>query len=227
MKRYHLAPLAGLAAAALASLPTQAQATTFEVDSGVTSVFLDLPLLESGAGLFLTGTENTVDPAEDPFQVGFNILPETDFSFSDEGGFTFLGGTIEHEGTITFNDSVTVGDFSIGFNADRIDDTTAASGFFVQDTATLGAVLFDLTNVVPELAGDAATLNGDLLVSPEFADFLGDASLTGVEVGAAQTNATVAEATAQDVPEPMSLLGLLAVGGALVAYRRRSAILGT
>ncbi|MGP1374892.1 MAG: PEP-CTERM sorting domain-containing protein [Almyronema sp.] len=225
MQLHQFAPILGLSAVTLVSLPIQAQAATFQIESGVTSVFLDLPLLESAAGLVLTGTDGTVAPAAGPFQVGFTITDEADFTFSDEAGFTLLGGTIEHTGTITFNNSVTVGDFSIGFNADRADGTTGASGFFVQDTATLGAILFDLTNVVPTLADPAVAINGDLLVSPEFAAFLGNDALTGAAVGSAQTNATVAAPT--DVPEPVSLISLLTLGGVLVAHRRRFSPLST
>lgn len=220
MRPCQFAPLVGLATAVLVSIPTQAQAAVFQVDSGVTSVFLDLPLLDSAAGLVLTGTENTVDPASGPFQVGFTITADTDFSFSDEGTFTFLGGSIEHEGTVTFNDSVTVGDFSIGFDADRINSTTGASGFFVQDTASLGAILFDLTNVVPSLTGDVVTIDGDLLVSSEFAGFLGDQSLTGAQVGSAQANGVV-DTVVEEVPEPMSIISLLVMGGMFMVGRRR------
>jgi hypothetical protein len=44
-----------------------------EVESGVTSVFLDINLLDSAAGLELESTNNTVAPSFDKYSVGFNI----------------------------------------------------------------------------------------------------------------------------------------------------------
>ncbi|NER79720.1 MAG: hypothetical protein F6K42_09075 [Leptolyngbya sp. SIO1D8] len=82
---------------------SQAQAMTFSVDSGITSVFLDTETLSS-VGLTLTGTVGEVAaPVSDEFLVGFDIAPETDFTFSDEAGFTLLGGSIEHTGGGVFN----------------------------------------------------------------------------------------------------------------------------
>jgi hypothetical protein len=202
---------------ALASAP--ATAASFQVESGVTSVFLDTAVLETAAGLTLTGAVGTADPATPDFQVGFAITDETDFTFSVEDGFTPLGGTIEHIGSVTFNDDITVGDFSIGFDPSRI--TNSASGFFVEDTLdTIGTILFDISNP-GTLAFDGENLTlaeADLLVSPEFAGVLNDTNLTGATVGRAQT-----DAVATAVPEPATTLGLMAVGAALVASRRRFA----
>ncbi|PSN14930.1 hypothetical protein C7271_21305, partial [filamentous cyanobacterium CCP5] len=100
------------------------------------------PLL-STVGLELTGVDTDAASFSADFQVGFAITEETDFSF-DIDPFTPVGGTIKHEGTITFNDMVTIGEFSIGFDGDRVSET--ASGFFVADTLEGNGleILFDI-----------------------------------------------------------------------------------
>lgn len=69
------------------------------IDRGVTSVALDTDLLEDVAGLVLAGTEGTVKPANDRFQVGFAITDTTDFRI----GLTGVSGAIQHTGSITFD----------------------------------------------------------------------------------------------------------------------------
>lgn len=221
MKLNQLSVVLGFATAAsvvsTVMAPVKAEAATFQLGSGVTSVFLDLPTLQSAAGLNLTGAADTVPPVSSSFLVGFPITPATDFTFSFDSasGFAPISGTIEHTGSVTFNNAVTVGDFSIGFNPARV--TGNASGFFVQDTLSTGAILFDVaTPSALSFAEQALAIKGDLLVSPEFADFLGNVNLTGATVGAASINGAA-------VPEPTTVLGLLAAGGFLAASRRRSA----
>ena len=109
-------------------------AQTFIVNSGTTSVSLDLPLLELAAGITLVSANTDGEPFSSEFQLGFPIIEDTDFTFETEP-FTPVGGTIKHSGTVTLNLNdapVTVGDFSIGFDASRVSDT--ASGFFIADT---------------------------------------------------------------------------------------------
>ena len=162
----------------------------FMVESGVTSVFLDLPLLETAAGLALTGVDSDAEPFSDTFQVGFAITDDTDFSF-DTDPFTPVGGSIEHEGTVTFNDTITVGDFSIGFDGDRVSD--AASGFFVADTVEGNdlEILFDIgaPGVLNTTEDELTIADADLLLAPEFADALGLSELTGTDVGDARVDA--------------------------------------
>ena len=213
-----------VAIAATVGLAGQAQANDFTVDSGVTSVFLDVDTLSS-VGLDLTGTVGDVEaPVSDDFLVGFSITPETDFTFSDEGGFSLLGGSIEHTGGVVFNGGtdgeLAVGNFSIGFDEARADEATGATGFFVQDLLTTGAVLFDVAEVAPGFDGASLTIDGDLLVSEELSAVLANPDLVGAAVGSAQVNATTSEATAS-VPEPASIAGLLLVGIAGVAVRRK------
>ncbi len=207
-------------------MPARAQAANFVVESGVTSVFLDVDTL-STVGLDLTGTVGEVEaPVSDDFLVGFTITPETDFSFSDEGGFTLLGGSIEHTGGVVFNGGtdaeLAVGNFSIGFDAERVDETTGATGFFVQDLLTTNAVLFDVAAVAPSSDDESLTIDGELLVSEELSGVLDNPDLIGASVGSAQVNAETSE-TAASVPEPASVVGLLMAGVVGITARRRLA----
>jgi hypothetical protein len=165
---------------------------TFTVNSGKTSVFLDSNVLET-AGLTITTTDaveaNTQGFPQGQPAVGFEIKPETDFTFTQENGFTPVSGTIEHSGSLTFEGVGTVGDFSIGFDASR--DTDKTSGFFVADTLDTDAILFDLSD--PQTAnfqGENLTIaDSDLLVSPELATLLGNQSLAGADIGGARIDA--------------------------------------
>jgi hypothetical protein len=169
-----------------------------KVNSGVTSVALDTELLKSAAGLTLDRTNNTVAPASDKYAVGFGIKHDSDLTYNNKNGFTPVGGTIEHSGTVTFKtDSlgpVTVGDFSVGYDGDRKSDK--ASGFYVKDIAGTGAILFDVSNP-DSLTANPRNLNvgrADLLVSPEFDTFLNQkglakSSIKGADVGDVQIDA--------------------------------------
>ena len=176
------------------------------MESGVTSVFLDLPLLESAAGLTLVGADSDSTPFSDDFQVGFAITDDTDFTFAP-APFAPLSGTIEHSGTITLGlggAEATIGEFSIGFDPTRVSDTT--SGFFVADTLEdpLGLeVLFDLSAPsTAAVSGEELEISGtDLLLSPELAGALGLAELVGADVGDARVDALVS-LTAGGPPNP-------------------------
>ncbi|NJK48711.1 PEP-CTERM sorting domain-containing protein [Candidatus Gracilibacteria bacterium] len=203
-------------AALVVVAPPSYAASVFLVNSGVTSVTLDTELLAS-VGLSLTGADNTV-PAADRFLVGFNITPETNFTFSNANGFTLLGGAIAHEGSVTFNDALTVGNFSIGFDQTRV--TENASGLFVRDTLDTEAILFDVvtpSELAFEEAEEILFLEAELLISDEFAEFLGNTDLAGGVVGAART-----EAMTSAIPEPSTILGTFLAGGLLSAVRRRT-----
>ncbi|QZZ22304.1 PEP-CTERM sorting domain-containing protein [Leptothermofonsia sichuanensis E412] len=219
MKFNQVPAILGLATAAIAPAiivhSAPASAATFRLFSGVTSVFLDLPTLET-VGLSLTGASDTVDPVSSDFLVGFPITPATTFTFSfDSGsGFAPVSGTIEHSGSVTFNNALTLGNFSIGFDPARA--VGDASGFFVRDTITLGAILFDLaTPSSLTFADDNLAVQGNLLVSPELAGVLGNSGLAGATIGVASVNG-------EAVPEPATIMGVLAAGGFLAASRRRA-----
>ncbi|MFN6483156.1 MULTISPECIES: hypothetical protein [unclassified Nostoc] len=213
MRFSQFAAIIGCTTAAFISIaPIQVEAATFKVISGVTSIDRDHEDILSSIGLNLTGTNQTVAPIPSNYLVGFNIDSATNFTFSDEGGFTPLSGTIEHTGTVTFNKEITVGDFSIGFVQGRT--VTGASGFVLRDTFSLNTILFDL-NISEPVAFDNKNLtipDVKLLISPEFAKILNNTNLTGLFAGTARIDAQVVA-----VPEPDSVLAILAMGAVLLA----------
>ncbi|MBC6429354.1 hypothetical protein FM036_00095 [Nostoc sp. HG1] len=206
--------LACTTAAFISIAPIEVEAATFKVISGVTSIDRDHEDILRNIGLTLTGTNHTVAPIPSDYLVGFNIESATNFTFSDESGFTPLSGAIEQTGTVTFNKQITVGDFSIGFAPGRT--TKDASGFVLKDTYSLNTILFDLSLPEPVVFDNQNLTIPDvkLLVSPEFANILQKPELTGLFAGTARIDAQVAA-----VPEPDSVLAVLAVGAALLATR--------
>jgi hypothetical protein len=215
MKRFAVALMVALA------IPTFALAQA-EVQSGFTSVALDTATLSSAAGLTLSSVSPGIGAGTLPGSVAFPInardaatLPTT-FTYTPNdfpaGPFS---GSIEHTGSVFFNaDAVEVGNFTIGFDAARA--VGAASGFYVESTTGVAAILFDTAVVaLGEASGSKLDLTVDLLVSPEFATFLGDTALTGADVGDARILAAIPE------PTSLSLLGLLS-GIACLTRRVRS-----
>ncbi|MEH2168731.1 MAG: hypothetical protein V7K41_19165 [Nostoc sp.] len=214
MRFFQFAGILGCTTAAFISItPIQVDAATFKVISGVTSIDREHEEILSSIGLNLTGTNQTVAPIPSNYLVGFNIDSLTNFTFSDEGGFTPLSGTIEHTGTVTF-DQITIGDFSIGFAPRRT--LTGASGLVLRDTFSLNTILFDLsTPGLVAFDGQNLTIpDVQLLISPEFADILDHPELSGLFAGNARIDAQVAA-----VPEPDSVLATLVAGAALLAAR--------
>ena len=164
------------------------------INSGTTSVSLDLPLLESAAGITLVSANTDSEAFSEEFQLGFPIIEDTDFSFETEP-FIPVDGTIEHSGTVTLSlngGDVTIGNFSIGFDASRVSDT--ASGFFVSDTTEDALdleILFDISAPGNITIDEGLTISeADLLVAPELADALGSSSLTGADIGDTRIDAS-------------------------------------
>jgi hypothetical protein len=207
-----------------ATLAVSSQANAVSVSSGQTSVLLDTPLLAT-VGLSLSGVGGPVIVPGNlgPNSVAFSIngrdaaapaLPTT-FSYT-AGTLAPFSGTIEHTGTVLFNDgALEVGNFTIGFDAGRVG--AATSGFFVADNVTFAGVpLFDI-GIPSALTAttDMLMVAANLLVSSELAGVLGNLGLIGVDVGDARVEAVA-------VPEPgtlsLMLAGLL-LGGVAVARR--------
>ncbi len=123
------------------------------VNGGQTNVLLDTALLSS-VGLDLSGVSPDVIVPGDlgMDSVAFTINPRTG---SDPTTFAYelfslapFSGTIEHTGSVFFNmDALEVGNFSIGFDAARVVGDN--SGFFVESTTGLLAILFDIENPSP------------------------------------------------------------------------------
>lgn len=199
-----------------------ASAVQVDVTAGRTSVLLDTATLSS-VGLDLSGVSSAVvvpgNLGADSVAFPINsrtasppLLPTT-FSYDSGDFLNSFSGKIEHEGSVFFNtNAVEVGNFTIDFDAARISPMT--SGFFVESTVGTTAILFD---VAPPSALSATatnlTIEASLLVSPEFAGFLGNPALTGAMVG----NALV-----QAVPEPTGTAVLICCGLAGLTLRRRA-----
>ncbi|MEM1310912.1 MAG: serine hydrolase, partial [Cyanobacteria bacterium P01_H01_bin.153] len=168
----------------------------FQVVSGATSLFLNFSFLES-AGLVIQNATPTATPFSNQFQIAFEIVDGSDFQF-ESVPFTPAAGSIQHTGDISFliggDALLTIGDFAIGFDGDRISET--ASGFFVADTldnALVTDVLFDISAPGRLLVtGDELTIaDADLLLAPELADALGASDAAGMDVGDARVDADI------------------------------------
>ena len=209
---------------AVAVIAGVASGQTFSVIGGQTNVLLDTATLSAAASLDLSSVSSDVIAPGDlgAGSVAFGInardaasLPTT-FSYTD--GLGSFGGSIEHTGSVFFNaDAVEVGNFTIGFDANRVGGDR--SGFFVESTTGIAAILFDI-ETPSAVSADASGLSitADLLVSNEFATFLFDnglatADLTGADVGDALVAATV--------PSPGAFAALMGLGIAAGARRRR------
>ena len=194
-----------IVAIAMTMTALAAPAATVDVTGGRTSVALDTEALSSAAGLTISGTSPEVQsPGDLEGSVAFPITPRdaavrpTTFSYDPADFLNTFSGTIEHAGTVSFNENaVTVGNFTIGFDGDRAGTLGgAASGFYVRSNTDVDAILFD---VAAPSALDATetllALDADLLVSPEFGQFLiggglATADLSGTDVGDARIAAT-------------------------------------
>jgi len=186
-----------IAAGALGLGASVALANEVDVEGGQTNVALDTELLLSAAGLEITGiSPEVIAPGDLPDSVAFPINPRdasapllpTTFTYTAPDLAPF-SGAIEHEGKITFNDAVTVGNFTIGFDGARVGTLGGlASGFFVASTAGTEAVLFDLELTGATTGAAFLEVSANLLVSPEFAGLLNELGLTmddlsGADVG--------------------------------------------
>lgn len=199
-------------------LPTTTQGQTVEVVGGATSVALDTTTLAAAASLSLSSVSAGIGAGALPGSVAFPINPRdaavlaTTFAYTP-GDFPTgpFSGSIEHTGSVFFNaDAVEVGNFTIGYDGARA--TGGNSGFFVESTTGVAAILFD-TQVTGLAAAndDLLDLSVDLVVSPEFAGFLqannfATSDLTGADVGDARIVAAVPEPTGLAV----AVLGLIA-----------------
>ncbi len=218
--------LCGIAALTLTT--GVATADVVDVVGGQTSVLLDTAMLESAANLTLNGvSDDVITPGnlgDDSVAFGINArdgdLPTT-FSYDPADFLGTFSGTIEHTGTILFElpdeSKIELGNFTIGFDAARVGD--AASGFFVASTfGDVQAILFDVENPSDLQPGEEQlVIEGNLLVSPEFATFLLDQGLASSDLTGADVGDALVEA---NVPAPAAA-ALLAIGAAATTRRRR------
>lgn len=200
------------------SATTAASAGLVQTVGGQTNVLLDLALLQAAANLTLTGaSDGVIAPGNlGAGSVAFVITPPTSaelpstFQYDTKDFFGTFSGSINHRGSITFNNAVTVGNFEILFD----------DGFKVADRVGGLGVLFDvaITGANPTAGTFAAT--GDLLVSSNFAALLlqlglATSNLAGADVGDASIEGFN---TAIPTPGAVAVLGFAAIFG---ARRRR------
>jgi hypothetical protein len=205
---------------AASGFAASAHADMVEVVGGQTSVLLDLELIGSVTDLVLTGVSNdTIVPGNlGPDSVAFAITsPDaasnpTTFMYDTDDFSDSFSGVIGHRGTITFNDSITLGNFDIGYDA-ALEAFTVSDTFF--DGSGLGALFaVDITDAAP---GEATfDVMGDLLITANFATILLDLGLTTTDL----TGADVGDAFVQglNIPGPG---GFALAGLALFTARRR------
>ena len=205
----------------MALLPLAGQATAVQVEGGQTSVLFGNGALAS-LGLEITSVTPNVKGGLGPNSVAFGINPRnaigdalsTSFIY-DSPLFAPFSGSIEHSGRVQFNGAVEVGDFTIRAAEGRPDGT---SGFVVESTFGVEAILFDIANPIIEAFDNSLVIAANILVSPELANFLDAPAAAGVDAGMALV---VAHSTVVPVPAAAWLFGSALIG--LVGIRRRLA----
>lgn len=227
MKSLYLTFLSTLTLTTILASDSPAQAT-YGIESGVTSLRFSEEALD-GLGMSVTGSTATVDPFVG-YEFGMEISPSTkpidQFCFELNPFTPYPDGIIEHSGTIELSSGVanfSVGNFEIAFDSSRYTESTY-SGFFVTDRADLtGSILFDVGHQASDtIDGSQFTwVDSDLLVSPEFAAILGDAGLSGTDVGELRVDGVVG-LKSPSVPEPSTAI-LALLGSSLLFFRRMRA----
>ena len=210
--------------AAVAIVTGSAVAAPVLVTGGQTSVTLDFDTLAAAASLNFSGVSGDVIAPGNlgDGSVAFGINPRnaaslpTTFAFDSDNFLGTFSGTIEHTGSVFFNNNaVEVGNFTIGFDGARVGGDR--SGFFVASTTGIAAILFDVgAPSTLDVTSSSLTIGANLLVSSEFAGFL----LTNQLASADLSGAVVGSALVQAVPTPGGLAAV-ALGGLLAARRRR------
>jgi hypothetical protein len=207
------------------SLGGVASAEIVGVVGGQTSVLLDLELIGSVTDLELTGASGgVITPGNlGPDSVAFAITSPyagavgSDFQYDSDDFIATFSGTIAHRGTITFNDSITLGNFDIAFD-EGLGAFAVFDTFF--DGTGLGALFqigLPLTIAPLEQTFDVM---GDLLITQNFATILLDLGLTDTDLTGADVGDAFVQGFNQAVPGPGPLM-LAAIAAVGVRRRRR------
>jgi hypothetical protein len=145
---------------------------------------------------------------------GFNPLsPLASWSNSNPAGFGIAGGEqIALDGVIRYDSplgTLVSGDFVLRYQANRATSfgIPAFSGLVLVNLFDFPASSFDIGNAVVSVSGKTLTVDGDLLISPEFSNGFFGGLVTGFDVGNFSLTATA-------VPEASTML-LCSVAGAL------------
>ena len=204
-------------------LPINTQAAAVQVEGGQTSVLFGNGALDR-LGLTITSVTPNIGGNLGPNSISFGINPrdaigddlDTTFIY-DSPNFLPFSGAIEHTGRVEFNGSIEVGDFTIRAASGR---PTGSSGFVVESTFGLNAILFDIANPIIEAFDNSLIIAADILVSPELADALGSPGLTGTDAGMALVDA---RSTVVPIPASLWLFGSGLIGLAGIARRKMAA----
>ena len=200
------------------AMPLATHAAAIQVEGGQTSVLFGNGALDA-LGLSITSVTPNVGGNLGPNSVSFGINPrnaiggalDTTFIY-DSPNFAPFSGAIEHSGRIQFNSAIEVGDFTIRAASGR---PTGTSGFVVESTFGLNAILFDIANPIIEAFDNSLVIAADILVSPELARVLEDMDLAGVDAGMALVDAN---STVVPIPAAVWLFGSGLLG--LVGFSR-------
>ncbi|MDE0890073.1 MAG: hypothetical protein OSA40_11510 [Phycisphaerales bacterium] len=210
------------AAVAAAGVVGAASADLVDVVGGQTNVLLDFELISSVTDLELTGVSDGViipgnlgnDSVAFAITSPYAETGATNFQYDTMDFFGSFSGSIEHRGTLTFNEAITIGNFDIGYDA-------GLQAFTVSDTFFNGSGLGALFAVVIDEASPSLStfdVTGDLLITANFATILIDLGLTSTDLTGADVGDAWIQGLNQSVPSP----GALALGGiALLTSRVR------
>jgi len=205
------------------AMPFSTHAAAVQVEGGQTSVLFGNGALDS-LGLTITSVTPNIGGNLGPNSISFGINPrdaigddlDTTFIY-DSPNFLPFSGAIEHSGRVEFNGNIEVGDFTIRAASAR---PTGTSGFVVESTFGLNAILFDIANPIIEAFDNSLVIAADILVSPELAGALGTPGLAGTDAGMALVDA---RSTVVPIPASLWLFGSGLLGLAGVARRKMAA----
>ena len=212
-----------LATVFLLATPLTGHAAPAQVEGGQTSVLFGNGALDA-LGLTITYASPDVGAGNlGPNSVSFGINSrseaggalDTTFVY-DSPNFAPFSGAIEHSGRIQFNNAIDVGDFTIRADAGR---PAGTSGFVVESTFGLSAILFDIANPIIEAFDNSLVISADILVSPELAGALYKPELAGVDAGMALVDAN---STVVPIPAAAWLFGSGLIGMIGIARRKKS-----
>jgi hypothetical protein len=203
--------------------PATSHAAISQVEGGTTSVLFGNGALET-LGLEITAiSSDVIVPGNlGPSSVAFGInsrdemtgLPTT-FQY-DSTSVLPVSGRIEHTGTIQFNGSIDVGNFTVALAPNR---PAGTSGFVVASNFGLMEIIFDIAATpISEPFEDELVIAGDILVSPELALALGNTDFAGVDAGAALI---VSDASIVPIPAAAWLFGSALLGFMGIARRKQ------